>query len=237
MIILLVLRVKLVEHLAVRDELLLMILKGNDDLGDVLFNLVILGAELRDVVAGFFEQTEEAAFLAFVYVKALQLGDEVGQHVGDRAGVLGLYVLQNLVGELGDLGLRGVAVFENGLAVVDVDALDKGEDCRLFFRRQVIEIQRVVFGFYRLDGLGCDRRGFRRGRSLNSRGGCRRSSFGRLFLFFAGKDQRRHGFIVHRHKLLFLLDWRSRCFIVLISHDTPNAWRCKAFLWVRVVLE
>ena len=90
---------------------------------------------------------------------------------------------------------------------MDVDALDKGENRRLLFRSQVVKVQRVVLGVYRLNGLSCDRRGFGCGCSLNSRGGgCRRSSLRRLFLFFAGKNQRGHGFIVHRHELLFLSD-------------------------------
>ena len=119
MIILLVLRIKLVEHLAVGDELLLMVLEREDNLRNVFLNLVVLGAELSDAVSGFFEQTEETALLALVHVKALQLGDEVGQHIGNRAGVLGLHVLQNLVGELGNLRLRGESYYDDYRDIVD----------------------------------------------------------------------------------------------------------------------
>ena len=196
MIVLLVLLVELVEHRRVGDQLLLVALQRADDLHHVLLDLVVAGLELDDVVAGLLEQAEEAALLALVHVKALELGDQVGQHVGDGAGVLGLHVLQNLVGELGDLHLRGVAVLEHGLAVGDVDALDKGEHRGLLLLGEVVEVQRVLLRGDRLHRLflslgrglhggGCggrcgrSSRGFRRGSLLN-RG---------LFRLFARQNQ------------------------------------------------
>ena len=182
-----------------------MALQRADDLHHVLLDLVVAGLELDDVVAGLLEQAEEAALLALVHVKALELGDQVGQHVGDGAGVLGLHVLQNLVGELGNLHLRRVAVLEHGLAVGDVDALDEREHGGLLLRGEVVKVQGVVLRgdglhrlFLRLGGSGgllrrrrglhgggcggrCGRssRGFRRGSLLN-RG---------LFRLFARQNQ------------------------------------------------
>ena len=147
-----------------------MALQRGDDLAHVLLNFLVLGLELGEGVAGLLEQAEEAALLALVYVKALELGDQVGQHVGDGAGVLGLHVLQNLVGELGDLHLRGVAVLEHGLAVADVDALHEREHSGLLLGGEVVKVQGIVFSGDRLHrlflflGLGSGR-GLHRGRS------------------------------------------------------------------------
>ena len=198
-VVLLVLRVQLVEHLAIGNQLLLVPLQGGDDLRNVLLHLVVFRAKLGDVTAGFLEQAEQAALLALVHVEALQLGDKLGQHVGNRAGVLGLHVLQNLVGELGNLRLRGVAVFEHRFAVVDVDAIHERQHGGLLLGRQVVKIQRIVLRVHRglhilLGGRG--RRFLLDRRFLNGRGGLLRG-------FLTGENQRRNGFIVH-NKISFL---------------------------------
>ena len=215
MIVLLILGIQLVEHLAVGNELFLMILQRGDDLRNVRFDLVVLRAKLSDVVSGLFEQPKQAALLAFVHIKAFQLGDQLGQHIGNRAGVLGLHVLQNLVGELGNLRLRGVAVLEHRLAVVNVDALHKRQHGGLFFRRKVVKIQGIVLRVHRgqrLILLFLLSRGLLSlfdGRGLHgSRGGLNglsrllhgRLGFGRgllSFLFVAGENQSRNQLIVH----------------------------------------
>ena len=231
-VVLLVLGVEIVEHLAVGNELLLMLHQRGNDLGDVLFYLFVLGLELGEGESGLFEQAEEAALLAFVHVKALELGDKVGQHVGDGAGIFGLYVLENLVGELGDLHLRGIAVLEHGFAVGNVDALYKGEHSSLLFSGEVVKVQGVILCsdglhqvFLGLDffldflfdfgGSGLDGDGGAFGGRLGD---------GRGFAgdFFAGEDEVRNLIFHDEHLLLQKSDCVNRVFRFCLYESFVN---------------
>ena len=227
-IILLVLRVELVEHRRVRDELILVAGERGDDLHDVLFHLVILRLELGEGGTGLLEQAEQAALLALVHVEALELRDQIGQHLGDGAGVLGLHIFQNLVGELGDLHLGGVAVLEHGFTVADIDALHEREHSGLLLLGEVVKVQGIVLGGNGLHRLFLDlflhggsgsglrgrflRRGLLHGRFLHG-------------LFLAGQNQIGH-FIIHV-SLSFSaaakgLLMSENVYRILYLNDTPN---------------
>ena len=131
---------------------------------------------------------------------------------------------------MGDLHLRGVAVFEHGFAVVDINALDKSKHGGLLLLGEVIKIERILLRGDRLNDLFffLGRRGLHGG----SAGGRRLGSRNRL------------GLLVRQHqvgdRVVFHI---NRSFVVRLkqnyctSDDTPICRGCKAFLWRRGVVQ
>ena len=133
-----------------------MILKLGLDALDVLVGAFVAGLELLKVVAGLFEQAQEALGLLGAGVKALQLRDQAGDKLAGLAHVLGLDAGERRLGEIAQLLLAGSAVLQHHLGVGDVDLLGKVVDHLLLFgaQRGILDLDGLGLGGFELGGLG-----------------------------------------------------------------------------------
>ena len=115
--------IHLVQHGDVLEQLHLMGLQHALDILHVGLGLVVLGLEGVELVALFLEEAQNALLLLFACVKALQLANQVGDHIAHFAQVLGGHLGKSCFGEVTDLLLAGGAVLQHLLAVGDVDLL------------------------------------------------------------------------------------------------------------------
>ena len=190
--------VHLVQHGSVLHQDDLVLLQHLGDLVHVHFGFGIVRLQRLDLELGLLLQAEQPFLLLFVDIEALQLHDQIGQHVADLAEVLRAHRAQGGVGEVGDVLLAGGAVDEHGVGVGDVDLLGERFHLLELFRRQAAHL-----GFDALSdggvvllggGGGCGRRrcGSFRCRERILKGGESRGSqgqFGDEFgVFRHGKD-------------------------------------------------
>ena len=114
-----------------------MALQHGLDVLHIRLGLVVLGLQVVDLVAFFLEETQDAFLLLLVGVKALQLANEVGDHIAHFAQVLGGHLGESGLREIADLLLAGRAVLQHLLAVGNVDLLRKGVHHGLFLSGQL----------------------------------------------------------------------------------------------------
>ena len=117
--------IHLVQHGDVLEQLHLMCFQHGLDLFHVGLGLVVLCFEGVQLVGLLLEEAHDALLLFLVGVKALQLADEVGDHIAHLAQILGGHLGEGCFGEIADLLLAGRAVLQHLLAVGDVDLLGK----------------------------------------------------------------------------------------------------------------
>ena len=125
-----------------------MLFEGGLDGLDVRFRFAVLGLHVVELVTLFLEEAEDALFL-FACVKALQLADQVGDHIAHFAQVLGGHLGKSCFGEVTDLLLAGGAVLQHLLAVGDVDLLSEGVHHRLLLGAEL-----DLFGLGGRSGFG-----------------------------------------------------------------------------------
>ena len=114
--------VHLVQHGDILEQLHLVALQHGLDVLHVGLGLVVLGLELVQLVGLFLEEAKDPLFL-LGGVEALQLADQVGDHLPHLAQVFGGHLGQRRLREVADLLLAGRAVLQHLLAVGDVDLL------------------------------------------------------------------------------------------------------------------
>ena len=111
-----------------------MSLQRFDDLFNIHLGLVILRFQRGNAVGGFFEKSLEALLLFLTEVHALQLDNEIAEHVADFPEILGADAVERGVGEFRDVPLRIGAVVHHLLRVENVDLLGKFADSGLLGR-------------------------------------------------------------------------------------------------------
>ena len=92
-----------VEHGHVLEQLHLVLLQAGGDLFDIDGHVVVFGLHGGQMGLGVVEQPAESGGLFGGGFKALQLADQLGQHIAHVAGVVRFDVGQDAVGEGGDL--------------------------------------------------------------------------------------------------------------------------------------
>ena len=103
-----------------------MALQHGLDVLHVGLGLVVLGLQVVQLIALLFEEAQNALLLLLIGIKALQLPDEVGDHIAHLAQILGGHLGQSSLGEIADLLLAGGAILQHLLAVGDIDLFRKG---------------------------------------------------------------------------------------------------------------
>ena len=146
-----------------------MLLQFPADLIHVDLRLGILGLHGLHLVAGFFEEAEEALFLLLVPAEVLQLDHQTGQGVPHLAQVLGAHVVQRALGEGGYALLGGHAVLQDHLGIAQIDLL--GEVVHHFFlclgEHTVVDDDGLYLRLFRLRGGGLGLRAQGEGRCLH----------------------------------------------------------------------
>ncbi len=117
----------------------LMALELLGDLVHVVVGLVVFGLERLNVVAGLFEEAQEA-LLVILGVKALELHHERADHVADLAQVLRAHGGQRGLREIRHVLLCACAVLQGKIGIGDVKLLCKLMHDLLLFRRQAVDI-------------------------------------------------------------------------------------------------
>ena len=118
--------IHLIQHGDVFQQLHLMALQHGLDVLHVGLGLVVLGLQVVQLIALLFEEAQNALLLLLIGIKALQLPDEVGDHIAYLAQILGGHLGQSGLGEIADLLLAGGAILQHLLAVGDIDLFRKG---------------------------------------------------------------------------------------------------------------
>ena len=117
--------VHLIQHGDILEQLHLMCLQHGLDLFHISLGLVVLGLEGIQLAGLFLEEAHNALLLLLVGVKALQLANEVSDHIAHLAQILGGHLGEGSLGKIADLLLAGRAVLQHLLAVGDIDLLGK----------------------------------------------------------------------------------------------------------------
>ena len=112
-----------------------------NDLVNVDLGLVVLSLDGGDVLAGLVEQSADALSLLGVEIQALELDDQVAEHVAHFAQILGADGVEGGVRELGDVLLRVAAVVEDLLGIEDVDLLGEFRDGGLLGGGELAELE------------------------------------------------------------------------------------------------